>query len=131
MRNLTHPETAVALLLIALASLGAYEQWFAPALDQIALDRRETQRILSALVEARRSVEPGHVAATAPASTHSTDVPLSVPLQQASEPAHAPGAKRRHPRAPTHAHERTRSRTADLDEACRDSDDPLCGALDR
>lgn len=131
MRNLTHPETAVVLLLIAVASLAAYQQWFAPALDQIARDRRETQRILYALVEARRSVQPSHVAATAPASAHSTNVPLSVPLRQASEPAHAPLAKHRHPRASTHPHDRTRSRTGDLDEACRDSDDPLCGALDR
>ena len=131
MRNLSHPEAAAVLLLIAAASLAAYQQGFAPALDQIARDRRETQRILYALVEARRSVQPGHVAATAPASTHSTKVPLSVPLQQASEPAHAPLAKHRHPRASTRPHERTRSRAGDLDDACRDSDDPLCGALER
>jgi hypothetical protein len=131
MRNLTHPETAVVLLLIAVASLAAYQQWFAPALDQIARDRRETQRILYALVEARRSVQPSDVAATDPVSTLSTHVPLSIPLQQASEPAHAPLAKHRQPRASTRPNTRLRSRAGVLDEACQDSDDPLCGALDR
>jgi len=52
MRNLSYPEAALALTVIATASCLSYSAWFDPALAQIERDRLATRAILFELAAA-------------------------------------------------------------------------------
>lgn len=118
MRNLSYRETLISLVLIAAASLAAFELWFAPALAQTERDRVTIERLLVTLAT------PPAVARTAPRAPAALATlpeprtqPLSPPVQP--RPAHAG-------RAP-----RVRRSSASIELACADdSKDPLCGALE-
>lgn len=117
MRNLSYREAMVSLVLIAAASVIAYQLWFVPALAQIERDRHTVEKLIATLARPAASAKL-HVAASAMSSTPSARIPLSPPLQ-----AKKPKEPRR---------ERGRgSLSTNLGLSCTgDSKDPLCGTLD-
>lgn len=124
MRNLSYREASVALTLIAAASVGAFQLWFAPA---IAATERD-QRIVAGILE-RLRISRAEMPAAVAAKT-SVEAAPALPIAETPRPLihRIPKVKGRTQRTAPEP----RQRAGALDMACPLGDsDPLCGALDK